>query len=309
MLEGADVSIQLLIGAAMVAGAAPVGILAGARRPNPAGTALRRGMTPHDDRGLALHKSRSSRLLTPVAARLARGVHRLTPTGVADRLEAKVVAAGLQGSWSIDSLLGFKLALGIAGAMLGVLRVAGSPGPLSVGMAAVLTIGAWTLPDFLASQRADARRRRIQQELPDTMDQLTIAVEAGLGFEAALLRVAHQGTGPLAEELRRTMQDIQLGMARSEALGALGSRTSVTDLQRFVAAIRQAERYGLPVANVLRIQAGELRDKRRQRAEEHAMKIPVKVLFPLIFCILPTLFVVILGPGAIRFMQTGGLGG
>jgi tight adherence protein C len=176
-------------------------------------------------------------------------------------------------------------------------------------MAAVLTIGAWTLPDFLASQRADARRRRIQQELPDTMDQLTIAVEAGLGFEAALLRVAHQGTGPLAEELRRTMQDIQLGMARSEALEALGSRTSVTDLQRFVAAIRQAERYGLPVANVLRTQAAELRDKRRQRAEEHAMKIPVKVLFPLIFCILPTLFVVILGPGAIRFMQTGGLGG
>jgi tight adherence protein C len=303
------VSFQLLIGAALVAGALPFGILTGARRPSPAGTALRRGLTFPDGRALALERSSSSRLLAPVAAGLARGARRLTPTGIVDRLEAKVVAAGLQGSWSIDSLLAIKVALAVAGVVLGVLRVVGSPGPLSVGMAAVLTVGAWSVPDFLASRRADDRRRRIEQELPDTMDQLTIAVEAGLGFEAALLRVAHQGTGPLAEELRRTLQDIQLGMARGEALDALGSRTSVNDLQRFVGAVRQAERYGLPTAGVLRTQAAELRDKRRQRAEEHAMKIPVKVLFPLVFCILPTLFVVILGPGAIRFMSSGGLGG
>ena len=244
-----------------------------------------------------------------VVQHLAAVSARLTPTSMSDALQSKLLAADLGGTWSNDRLLAAKLLLGVAGTLLGLLRVVSVPSPLSVLMAAILAFGCWYLPDFLASQRADARRALITRELPDTMDQLTIAVEAGLGFEAALARVAKQGTGPLAAELRRTLQDIQLGMDRADALDSLGARTDITDLRRFVAATRQAERYGLPIAAVLRTQSRELRDRRRQRAEEHAMKIPVKVLFPLVFCILPTLFIVILAPGIINFTHAGGLGG
>jgi tight adherence protein C len=244
---------------------------------------------------------------SPIVGSIATLSRKITPAALVHGLETRVGAAGLQGSWSMENLFALKLVLGGVCALLFSIRLLASPTPLTFLWAALMVFGAWYLPDLIASQRADERRRKIQHELPDTMDQLTIAVEAGLGFESALARVAKQGTGPLAEELRRTLQDIQLGMARGAALDALGARTDVADLRRFVSAARQAERHGLPIASVLRTQAIELRDKRRQRAEEHAMKIPVKVLFPLVFCILPTLFIVVLGPGVIRFVHAGGI--
>ena len=136
-----------------------------------------------------------------------------------------------------------------------------------------------------------------------TLDQITISVEAGLGFEAAMARAAKTGEGPLTEELSRALSEIQLGSARQQALRGLVDRTNVPELRHFVLAILQAENYGLPIAHVLRIQAKELRVKRRQRAEERALKIPVKIVFPLAVCILPTLFIVILGPAAIRIFE------
>ena len=140
------------------------------------------------------------------------------------------------------------------------------------------------------------RQQAIQLELPDTLDQMTIAVEAGLGFESAMARAGANGTGPLAEELVRTLQDIAVGQPRREAYLALADRTGVQDLRRFIRAVVQADQYGVSIADVLRTQAQEMRLKRRQRAEEKAMQIPVKVIFPLILCILPTLFIVLLGP-------------
>jgi len=151
--------------------------------------------------------------------------------------------------------------------------------------------------------KAKERKKTIQQALPDTLDQITISVEAGLGFEAAMARAARTGEGPLNEELARALSEIQLGAARHDALRGLVDRTHVPELRHFVLAILQAETYGLPVAHVLRVQAKELRVKRRQRAEERALKIPVKIVFPLAICILPTLFIVILGPAAIRMFE------
>ena len=132
---------------------------------------------------------------------------------------------------------------------------------------------------------------------------MTIAVEAGLGFESAMMRAAKNGTGPFAQELIRTLQDMQVGQSRTEAYLALADRTTVVELRRFLRAVIQADEYGIAVADVLRTQASEMRLKRRQRAEEKAMKIPVKVIFPLMLCILPALFIVLLGPAALDMMK------
>lgn len=156
------------------------------------------------------------------------------------------------------------------------------------------------VPDAILHARGRERQAAILKELPDTLDQLTISVEAGLGFDAALSRVAVSGTGPLAEELTRLLAEIKVGVPRSESLKKLLTRTDVYELRHFILALQQAEQFGLPVARVLRIQSGELRVKRRQRAEETAMKVPVKIVFPLVFCIFPALFVVLLGPAMIR---------
>jgi tight adherence protein C len=136
------------------------------------------------------------------------------------------------------------------------------------------------------------------------MDLLTISVEAGLGFDAALSQVARNTTGPLAEEFFRVLQEMQIGMGRLEALRALGERNNLGDLRSFVTAMVQADAFGIPIANVLRVQSAEMRVKRRQRAEETAQKIPVKILFPLIFFMLPALFIVVAGPGVIQIIDT-----
>jgi tight adherence protein C len=161
------------------------------------------------------------------------------------------------------------------------------------------------IPDVLLDRMGRQRQQTIERELPDVLDQITICVEAGLGFEAAMARAASTGDGPLAGELAHTLQDISLGMPRPSALGQILDRTDVPDLRHFVLAIGQAERHGVPIAQVLRVQAAEQREKRRQRAEERALKIPVKIVVPLICCILPSLFVVLLGPAAIRITHSG----
>jgi tight adherence protein C len=140
----------------------------------------------------------------------------------------------------------------------------------------------------------------MERAFPGVLDQLTICVEAGLGLDAALDRAARSGRGPLAEELSRVMQDVKLGVSRQDALESMVKRTDVRDIRHFVVALGQANRYGVPIVQTLRVQAAEARDQRRSHAEERAQKLSVKLLFPLIFCILPALFVVILGPAAVR---------
>ncbi len=144
----------------------------------------------------------------------------------------------------------------------------------------------------------------MRRELPDAIDLLTISVEAGLAFDAALAQVARSSDGPLAKELFRVLQEMQLGTGRLDALRALADRTDVEELRIFVAAMVQADTFGIPIANVLRVQSKEMRVKRSQRAEEKAQQVPVKILFPLIFfCILPALFIVVMGPAGIKIFE------
>jgi tight adherence protein C len=154
----------------------------------------------------------------------------------------------------------------------------------------------YVLPNLLLKNAGDKRELLMRNALPDAIDLLTISVEAGLGFDAAVARVAKNTTGPLAQEFARLLQEMQLGMGRQEAMRAMGERTSLADLKSFCLAMVQADSLGIPIARVLRIQSHEMRTKRRQRAEEAAQKVPVKILFPVIFFILPTIFIVVIGP-------------
>ena len=164
----------------------------------------------------------------------------------------------------------------------------------------------YVLPNLLLKNAGDKRESLMRNSLPDAIDLLTISVEAGLGFDAAVARVAKNTTGPLAQEFARLLQEMQLGIGRAEAMRAMGERTSLADLKSFCLAMVQADSLGIPIARVLRIQSHEMRTKRRQRAEEAAQKVPVKILFPVIFFILPTIFIVVIGP---VFLSMGDLFG
>jgi tight adherence protein C len=228
----------------------------------------------------------------------------LTPRGTAARLNRLAGTAGRPAAWPVPRLVAAKLVLLVVAGGLSLLVVSARPGTLTVLMAATVTVVAYFLPELLLYSRGQERQEAIALELPDTLDQMTIAVEAGLGFEAAMARAGANGKGPLAEELVRTLQDIAVGQPRRDAYLALAERTGVADLRRFIRAVVQADQYGVSIDDVLRTQAQEMRLKRRQRAEEKAMQIPVKVIFPLILCILPVLFIVLLGPAVMDIIAT-----
>jgi tight adherence protein C len=234
---------------------------------------------------------------------LGRLVHALTPSSTVARLDRLAGTAGRPAAWPVPKLVAAKLVLAVIAGGLSLLVTSAHPGPLTIGMAVVVTGVAYFLPELLLYSRGQERQQEISLELADTLDQMTIAVEAGLGFESAMARAGKNGKGPLAEELVRTLQDIGVGQPRRDAYLALAERTGVPDLRRFIRAVVQADQYGVSIADVLRTQAQEMRLKRRQRAEEKAMQIPVKVIFPLILCILPTLFIVLLGPAVMGIIK------
>jgi len=295
----------LIFGAALVSLAATVlwRTLSGARTAS-ASHNLFTGMLVQDLRQALLQHGASDRAVRPAVERIAERARKLTPAGRLDALEHKILLAGAPAAFSLERVLTAKVLLGGAGAAVGVLRFVSSPGALSLLLGVVAGALGFVAPDVFLSGRATERQQKITRAIPDTLDQMTVSVEAGLGFEAAMARAGRNGSGPFAEELVRTLQDIQAGMGRGEALRALGDRTDVAELRHFVAAVIQAESYGIPTAQVLRVQANELRIKRRQDAEERALKLPVKILFPLILCIFPALFIVLLGPAGIQISQT-----
>jgi tight adherence protein C len=256
-----------------------------------------------DLREAMLNRSARDRAFMPAIGGITGMVRRITPTARVDRLELRIIVAGSPPGWTVDSVLASKTALGFVGLVLGVVWFVLSPSLLIAIGGLLLVFVGYVLPDALLSRRAGDRQDEIRRALPDLLDQLTITVEAGLAFEAALVRSCRTGSGPLNEEMIRTMQDIQVGMGRREALRQLADRVDVPELRSFVAAVSQAEEYGVPIAQVLRVQAGELRLRRSQRAEEQAMKLPVKLLFPTVFFIFPVLFIVLLGPAALQIAQ------
>lgn len=227
---------------------------------------------------------------------------RLSPAGVAQHLQHRLDLAGNPPTWTPDRVLaakGLGLLLGGAlGALLGVRSV----GFLITGLVLGAVFG-FFLPDLLLLNAGQKRQTHIRRALPDALDMLTVCVEAGLGFDAALAQVARNTNGPLAQECARVLQEMQIGKSRNEALRALTYRTTVAELRAFVSALAQAGELGVPIASVLREQAREMRLRRRQRAEEQAQKVPVKILFPLIACLFPAMFVIIIGPGAISIAK------
>jgi tight adherence protein C len=261
-----------------------------------------------DFRRATLDRSARERAVAPALDRLAGAGRRLTPDGMVGSLERRILLAGASATWPIERVLAFKLLLGGVGALVGAFLYLSSSSTINLVIAVAAVALGYFGPDLLLQHQAEKRQRDIQLALPDTLDQVTISVEAGLAFDAALSRAAKAGAGPLAEEILRVMQDIQAGMSRNQALDALVNRTDVAELKQFVHAIGQADSFGIPIAQVLRVQAAELRLKRRQRAEERAMKLPVKVLFPLLLCIFPTMFAIILGPAVLRLVENLGTG-
>ncbi len=257
-----------------------------------------------DLRAATLQRSARERAVRPFAGGLVRFARRLTPVAWIESLDRRITLSGRPKAWPIERVLIAKVVLGVAAFGVGFLAFSGNPTVGWLGVWGGMTALGYFAPDLLLYSRGKERQETISRELPDTLDQLSISVEAGLGFEAALSRVGRSGMGPLAAELVRTMQDIQVGVPRTKALRNLADRVESPDLRHFVLAVVQAESYGIPIADVLRTQAAEQRTKRRQRAEEQAMKIPVKIIFPLVLCILPTLFIVILGPAVIQISRT-----
>lgn len=219
------------------------------------------------------------------------------------RMERAIAKAGFPGGWTVDQLLSIKVLGALLSAILMFLVWMATRSPVIAILGICVAIGVYFLPDLLLLNTYQKRREQVDLELADTLAQMSIAVQAGLGFDAAMLRVARNGTGVLAQELVRTMQDIQVGQSRRNAYEDLAERTGSVSLRRFVRTVIQAESYGIPLADVLNAQADEMRIARRQRAERKAMEIPVKVVFPLILCILPVIFIVILGPAVISMME------
>jgi tight adherence protein C len=269
---------------------------------------LTTGLAGHVDvRDAVLARSARDRTLEPMVERWAERARRLTPAGRVEALERRLLLAGTPRAWTMERVLAGKLVLALTGSALGLLLVVSDPAPVSLLVLVGAPLLGWFGPDGLLAGRASRRQEAIRAELPDMLDQVTIGVEAGLGFEASLARTARSGEGPLADELLRTLQDVQAGMSRGEALKRLVDRAELDELKHFVLAVVQAESYGIPISQVLRVQSAELRVRRRQRAEERAQQLPVKILFPLMVCILPALFIVLLGPAALNIKEAFGL--
>lgn len=295
--------------AVFVGGAAGVSMALERRRIGKTLRALPTGDLDADDlRQRTLAIPAVDRLLRPVGDRLFGGVRRLTPVGELRRYEEKLVLAGRPHGWDPARLAAIRLIGRVAAPIVVFLFLRGSDLSQVQVLLSALTAGFLLHlgPDVILDGMIRRRQEEIQTALPDTIDLLTITVEAGLGFDAALDRVGRTTGGSLGAELRQVVQDIQLGRPRGEALRGMAERVGLPELRTLTSSIVQAEQFGITTGTVLRSQSDELREKRRQRAEEHAQRIPVKILFPLIFFILPSVFIVIAGPGGIQIAESFG---
>jgi tight adherence protein C len=253
-----------------------------------------------------LAQSFGQRILVPFVAGAGRVAKRVTPLDAHDRVAKRLMLAGSPLGWDAERVIAFKVIFAGAGFVGGVvvtsmMHFRGLPMIVSV---ALLTLAGFLVPDSVLARKVQDRQKEVLNSLSDTLDLLTISVEAGLSLNAAVAQVVQNVPGVLSSEFARMLQEVQLGVPRSEAFRNLAERTDVDELNTFALAMIQADVFGVSIASVLRTQASQLRIKRRQAAEAKAQQTPVKIVFPLILCILPALFVVIVGPGAIRIMTS-----
>ncbi len=247
------------------------------------------------------------RTLRPLAKRLSGSMSRVTSTSFTERTEKRLALAGNPGDMRVADWLGIKAIGTIIGGILFfvlfvVIGLLGFPFVIGLVMTAVGALLGYTVPEFWLGGRVKKRQHAILLMIPDALDLLTISVRAGLGFDSALGKVVEKLPGPLSDEFRRALAEVRVGKQRREALRDIVARTEVAPLTNFIGAIIQAEQLGVSISKVLQVQSEQLRIERRQRAEEQAAKAPIKMLFPLVGCIFPSLFIVILGPAIILIM-------
>jgi tight adherence protein C len=267
------------------------------------------GVSGLRERDLARNVSR--RLLAPGVQKLTRIGARLPGAASPDVLRKRIAAAGLEGRITPQTFLACKsgLTLGtvLLGLMLGFTGILPAIAGLGIGFAggAICFIA----PDYYLGLKTRRRREDINIELPDVLDLLTVSVEAGLGFDSAVAKIAEKMRGPLIEEMKVFLREMQLGESRAGALKSLSDRLDLPSMVSFTRSIIQADQLGISLARVLRVQAHDLRNKRQMAAEEKAMKAPIKMLFPTVLFIFPAMFIVILGPAMMTLMKQFSSGG
>jgi tight adherence protein C len=257
---------------------------------------------------MELQQPLAERVLRPVVQRLSRMVSRGDSGGVIARADAKLEKAGYPGGLRGADWMGVKLLSTIVvGVAVGLLMLATGRVQLALLFGVAGAGLGYMLPEFWLGGKAKKRSFAMVLQLPDALDLLTISVEAGLGFDAALAKCVEKMEGPLVNEFRQALAEIRMGRTRRDALRDVVARADAQPIANFIGAIIQAEQLGVPIAKVLQIQSQQLRIERRQRAEELAAKAPVKMLFPMVGCIFPTIFIVILGPAIITVMSGPGI--
>ena len=256
---------------------------------------------------LELQRPLAERTIKPIVQGLASLISRFYPTNTAKSLQTRLKRAGME-TTSVEFFIGVKafvgLIVGVAVSSLVNVLVGGAL--FTFGSLIGALIVGFMAPDFYLSSRASSRGNAILDQLPDALDLLTISVEAGLGFDAAIIKVTEKMKGPLTDELRRAAGEQRVGKSRQEALRGINERIDVKELQSFISAIIQADQLGVPMSKVLRVQSEQLRTDRRQRAEEKAARAPILIMLPTVGCIFPSLFIVILAPAALSAMKSCG---
>jgi tight adherence protein C len=252
-----------------------------------------------------LEQPASQRLLAPAVRKLSGIARGITPAGRIRKLEMKIESAGRPWNLDVNALLVMKLISLAVGLVILVLLAVFDVLPMLwfAILAVFVVLFTYYLPDLILSSATSSRKEQIARALPDFLDLLTVSGEAGLGLDSAMAKIAERLRGPLKEEILITLHQIRMGKTRAVALREFADRCQVEDLTNFVSALIQSQQLGISLGQVLRVQAEQIRTIQRQRIEEAAQRAPVKLLVPLILCIFPAMFVVILGPAIIRIYE------
>jgi tight adherence protein C len=256
-------------------------------------------------RELETRRSVNDRLLGPLAARLAGVTMKLMPKTNPDQIANKLLSAGLARSLSPQAYLALKAGMGGLFILFGLLTIiTGAMVPAFGFLIAVMgaAIG-FIAPDFVINNRIRGRKDQMRSELPNVLDLLCVSVEAGLGFDQALVKLNERMEGPLVDEFGLVLHEMRIGQSRSAALKNLSTRVEAPEVAQFARAIIQADQLGISLSRILRVQSQDMRLRRQLAAEEKAMKAPVKMLFPTVIFIFPSMFVVALGPAALNLMK------
>lgn len=255
-----------------------------------------------------LVKPFSQRIVSPFTSSLAAFVMRLTPGSIKKLVGVKLAMAGGFGNLGVEEFLllcGF-LSLAFPALTIFAMSMLKAPANKVTGLALIAFVLGIMLPFLLLNKKMAERKMSIQKDLPDVLDLLTVSVEAGLSFDGALTKLSEKMKGALVDEFYRVLQEIRMGISRRDALVAMGIRCDVADLSLFTTALVQADQLGVGIGNVLRVQSIGMREKRKQRIEERAMKAPIKMMIPLVLFIFPTIFIVLLGPAVIQVIEALG---